>query len=277
MMRDKLTALSTLEIPALVDDLKRLMGICITTGNPNHPLFDYFMEYERWPKLIRSNVPTPAMVIELALFALSVDIFKDDWFEDTVRAYVRRRLNEPREVMGLLFEFRVGVHFLHQHKRVQWMPNMGSSSEFDLRVTTGSGTIVSVECTRKQESSSRLDDPKELCHDIVRALRDKRKQIAGRTDADSVASLVAVLIPEQVDLERWRQIRRRFLHSRIEKLFDKDEFRIISGFAVVGNAPPTTTMLDSGKIAHDTDLLVLPFTNTNSHRPFPLDFSCALV
>lgn len=268
-----LRALSTKEIPEVVDRLKNLMGIRIAPEDPNHFLFDYFAEYERWPRLIQSKVPVPAKVIELATFAHGINLFKDDLVDPIVAKHVRQKLNDSKEVKGLLLEFRVGVHFLRQHKQVHWMPNNSGLSECDIRVTTDSGAVVSVECTRKLEKSSRSHDPTVLCNDVVGSLRYKRKQIAKRVSVDQNPCVIAVLVPESVDLTNL-DLRRR-IGSRVKKLFDADLYNAISAFTVIAYAYPTTIRSEDG-IIHDTDLPALTFVNTGATRRLPSDFFYAI-
>ncbi len=108
-----------------------------------------------------------------------------------------KNLNGLGHAGELLFEFRAAVHSLPQHKVVKWTPNIGSKSEFDLRVISNSDKIVSIECTyRKSEANSRMRK-RELSQILLNTIASKNKQVKKRKPELPV--MIAILLPDAID------------------------------------------------------------------------------
>jgi hypothetical protein len=232
------------DIPDYVEQLKSLMGVCLVPQNEHHPLYGSLEAYERWlSRLLVNTVPPPPNVIQLASDAYSVVAFRDDWSSDPrVLRYLRSKLNSPDHVEGILFEFRSALHFKSLNGRAQWLPNLNSPGELDIRVQGPGDSRVLVECTRRNRNNHRANDLRLLTKHVCSSLRNKLKSISDRGSVTDPV-VIAVLIPESI---RWSDIQKTERDNVVRSIRDNFEGnsneynKNVTLCCVVVNNPPTS-------------------------------------
>lgn len=261
------------KLPEFVDEMKRLMGITFCPSQ-DHCLYGHFEEFEcHRNRFIEGHVDYPILVQELGKYAVYLSLFKGDWGNDREFFALRARLNAPNpaNVFGVLFEFQAAFHFTFQHSTVNWLPNIGSETEFDLSVITMSGEEVLVECTRRLPRPRRANDPAFLVQEVEVSVNFKREKI---TSLDRPL-WIAVLLPETIN---WTDgPSKELLDRKFDELFGLTEYSAIAGVIVVSHRKPRLRIVDSAVSTYVDDLPVYSYPNPKAAHPVPKDFYWNLV
>jgi hypothetical protein len=248
-----------------IEGLKLLMGIKVCPPNQKHYLYPNFLEYEAWNQT-RDFTRLPKSVLILGDYAATILNFKSCWVAPKIRKHLSAKLNDAHHVKGILAESRAASHFAIFNKSVEWLPNIGSTSESDLRVMTNSGSIVNIECTRLSEKPTRADEFVILKQDTLASLRNKIIQ----TRTAPHPTLVSIFIPEEVV---WREDdSTKSLGREIVGMLRNLNCSTICAVSVVSFEPPKLSVKPNGLYFFDNSIPAVLFTHKQASMKFPSDF-----
>ncbi len=255
------TKLETKEIPTKVNYLINLLGDCYNNLSYDHFLTPFFDQYSNWMSSYKQT-PIPEKVIQLATYAHSLYLFKQDFTNPKILKHLIKKLCDKNHIAGLLLEFRSCIHFDGLHKIVKWLPNTGNVSESDIKLVNNQNQIIYVECTSRTPKDSRRIHDNILIRDILNSLRDKRNQ----SSYQNKPRIIAIFIPEDIDLTRDKF--RETLGMKIKERFMKEDYNQVSAVIIIANTPISINNSNSG-FYYDTDLTSLTYPNFKAEYELP--------
>lgn len=245
------------------------------TGKYNFwaPYFDKYFDFINKKK--RSSVGNEAEVVDLMSMAHNVFAFEKNWNKDSgSRDVFLKRLGDTREVRGLLFELRIGVHYLAANYNVDIIicPEKQGFSKVpppDLIIRYDENLKVYVECIRRAPKKARWENIEALIDDLIAALDDKRKS---SVDWEK-PRIVAIHIPEEINWQA--DSLRTELGKRVTRRFERKEYENVNVVAFSSDRKPVR-LIGKGFEYYNTDVLNLHWLNPNGRYRLPDDFKLFL-
>jgi len=238
-----------------------LLRDCWNNLDKDHYLYNFKIEYENW--VTRLPIEIPEKVLTLGTYAKAIKSFRVDFSEEREENIVKKKLCDKNHVKGIIFEFLSCIHFAQNNKIVKWLPNLSNISEADLRVHHNNSDFFFVECTTKNDKPKRLFNDFIFIRDIMKSLREKRKQ----THHINHPRLVSIYIPEFINTKNSTLFEN--LERKIKKKFNHDKsYETISAVTIVINTN-IQVKTENENIFYDTDLFSWTLPNNNAIFKLP--------